>query len=263
MTSSGGFVNTHRFTGKEYENSGIYYFGARYYDPWLGRFLTPDPLGKFEPKDPKTINPYIYCSNNPLRYVDPDGRQALDVIDIVNVMTNLQILKWSAQQRVSHAFNTARNYGRKAPLPRDFLYSYEAKIVEPTLKNINAITRTGEPYIGLRFGLLENSVIKANISLEITNPGNLADPCNPVDMLNRKITFGGTLGFKNIGISGSVTIDPMSGISTKSAVNVSAGPIQTSSDGEISIEGELQPTPGIGVYGGIKADLRPESENDY
>jgi len=74
LTSSGSFVNTHRFTGKEYENSGIYYFGARYYDPWLGRFLTPDPLGKFEPKDPKTINPYIYCSNNPLRYVDPTGR---------------------------------------------------------------------------------------------------------------------------------------------------------------------------------------------
>ncbi|MGB9722144.1 MAG: RHS repeat-associated core domain-containing protein, partial [bacterium] len=74
LTSSGTFVNTHRFTGKEYENSGIYYFGARYYDPWLGRFLTPDLLGKFEPKDPKTINPYIYCTDNPLRYVDPTGK---------------------------------------------------------------------------------------------------------------------------------------------------------------------------------------------
>jgi RHS repeat-associated protein len=85
LTSSGGFVNTHRFTGKEYENSGIYYFGARYYDPWLGRFLTPDPLGKFEPKDPKTINPYIYCSNNPLRYVDPTGKWRTMVEDGVTI----------------------------------------------------------------------------------------------------------------------------------------------------------------------------------
>jgi len=83
LTSSGSFVNTHRFTGKEYENSGIYYFGARYYDPWLGRFLTPDPLGKFEPKDPRTINPYIYCSNNPLRYVDPTGKWRAYVEDEV------------------------------------------------------------------------------------------------------------------------------------------------------------------------------------
>jgi hypothetical protein len=230
--------------------------------PEIGRFITADATGKIEKKDPRTINLYSYCTDNPTRYVDPDGKQALDVIDIVNVITNLQLLRWSAQQRVSHAFNTARDYGRKVPLPRDFLYSHEAKIVEHTVKKINAITRTGEPYIGLRFGLKENSVIKANISLEITNPGNLADPCNPVDMLNRKITFGGSFGFKNIGVSGSVKIDPMSGISTKSTVNVSAGPIQTSCDGEISIEGELQPTPGIGVYGGIKADLSADAEND-
>ncbi|MEO0095185.1 MAG: RHS repeat-associated core domain-containing protein [candidate division WOR-3 bacterium] len=77
LTSVGSFKNTHRFTGKEYENSGVYYFGARYYDPWLGRFLTPDPLGKFDSQDPRTLNPYIYCLNNPVRFIDPDGELPL------------------------------------------------------------------------------------------------------------------------------------------------------------------------------------------
>ncbi len=42
-----------------------YYYGARYYDPELGRFLTRDPKGG--------INQYSYCNNNPMKYVDPDG----------------------------------------------------------------------------------------------------------------------------------------------------------------------------------------------
>jgi hypothetical protein len=42
--------------------------------PAIGRFITPDPLGTFEKEDPRTINPYVYCTNNPLRYVDPNGK---------------------------------------------------------------------------------------------------------------------------------------------------------------------------------------------
>jgi len=42
--------------------------------PEIGRFITTDATGKIEKKDPRTINPYIYCSNNPLRYVDPTGK---------------------------------------------------------------------------------------------------------------------------------------------------------------------------------------------
>jgi RHS repeat-associated protein len=53
------------FTGKNQDTTGLYYYGARYYDPELGRFLTRDPKGG--------INQYSYCSNNPMKYVDPDG----------------------------------------------------------------------------------------------------------------------------------------------------------------------------------------------
>lgn len=62
-------VNTERykFTGKEDDGAtGLYYYNARYYDPGVGRFINEDPVKDGE-------NWYLYCRNNPLRYVDPHG----------------------------------------------------------------------------------------------------------------------------------------------------------------------------------------------
>lgn len=61
------------FTGREYDPAlGIYYYRARYYDPDLGRFLSPDPL-LGSPADPRTLNRYVYALNAPTRYRDPLG----------------------------------------------------------------------------------------------------------------------------------------------------------------------------------------------
>ncbi len=46
--------------------------GARYYDPVLGRFITPDTIVQ-APYDPQSLNRYAYCRNNPVKYVDPTG----------------------------------------------------------------------------------------------------------------------------------------------------------------------------------------------
>ncbi|MEM5789372.1 MAG: RHS repeat-associated core domain-containing protein, partial [Syntrophobacteraceae bacterium] len=63
----------HKFTGQEYDNeTGLYYFVARYYDPAAGRFLTPDTIVQ-SPGDPQALNRYAYCRNNPLMYTDPTG----------------------------------------------------------------------------------------------------------------------------------------------------------------------------------------------
>ncbi|OGX27486.1 MAG: hypothetical protein A3D10_04125 [Omnitrophica WOR_2 bacterium RIFCSPHIGHO2_02_FULL_48_11] len=62
------------FTGKPYDDeTGLIYFGARYYDPSLARFITPDMVVQ-DPTDPQTLNRYSYVSNNPINRVDPDGR---------------------------------------------------------------------------------------------------------------------------------------------------------------------------------------------
>lgn len=59
----------YRFSGKELDSeTGLYYFGARYYAPWLGRWTTVDPAGFVSGP-----NLYRYCSNNPVNFHDPNG----------------------------------------------------------------------------------------------------------------------------------------------------------------------------------------------
>lgn len=68
-----------KFTGKELdEETGLYYYGARYYSPRIGRFVSLDPASVYV-KDPRSfVNPqgwnaYSYAVNNPMRFIDPTG----------------------------------------------------------------------------------------------------------------------------------------------------------------------------------------------
>jgi RHS repeat-associated protein len=68
----------HRFTGKYLDDdTGLYYYGARYYDPVLGRFVSPDPLYIADPErcttNPTACNLFAYANNNPLAFIDPTG----------------------------------------------------------------------------------------------------------------------------------------------------------------------------------------------
>jgi len=63
--------NVHKFTGKpEDTGTGLYYFGARYYDPVVGRFISQDPARQGS-------NWYVYAENNPIKYVDPNGETSI------------------------------------------------------------------------------------------------------------------------------------------------------------------------------------------
>ncbi len=62
----------YKFTGKERDTETNYdYFGARYYDSELGRWLQVDPLAAKYPG----WSPYNYTLNNPLRFIDPNGKE--------------------------------------------------------------------------------------------------------------------------------------------------------------------------------------------
>ncbi len=69
---TGEDATSHKFTGKELDSTGLYYYGARYYDPEIGRFITADSIVQ-SPYDPQSLNRYSYCRNNPINYVDPSG----------------------------------------------------------------------------------------------------------------------------------------------------------------------------------------------
>ncbi len=62
-----------RYTGqREDATIGLYFYGARYYDPVLGRFVQADTVVP-EPGNPGSLNRYSYVLNNPLKYSDPTG----------------------------------------------------------------------------------------------------------------------------------------------------------------------------------------------
>jgi RHS repeat-associated protein len=62
-----------KYTGQRSDgSSGLYYYGARYYDPDTGRFAQPDRLVE-SPLSPQTLNRYTYVRNDPLSRVDPTG----------------------------------------------------------------------------------------------------------------------------------------------------------------------------------------------
>ena len=66
------FSVTNRYTGQHLdEETGLYFYGSRYYDPELARFIQPDSI--VPGISSQDLNRYTYCNNNPLLLVDPSG----------------------------------------------------------------------------------------------------------------------------------------------------------------------------------------------
>ncbi len=71
--SSGNLQTDFTFTGQKIDASdGLMYYGARYYDAALARFISADTLVP-SVYNPQSLNRYAYVRNNPVRYVDPTG----------------------------------------------------------------------------------------------------------------------------------------------------------------------------------------------
>ncbi|MDR6606782.1 RHS repeat-associated core domain-containing protein [Pseudomonas synxantha] len=64
-----GAWKTIRYSGKERDATGLYYYGYRYFAPWLSRWINPDPAGAVD-----GLNLYGFVGNSPVGRVDRDGR---------------------------------------------------------------------------------------------------------------------------------------------------------------------------------------------
>ncbi len=65
-----GYSTPYKFTGKELdEETGLYYYGARYYDPTLSIWHGVDQMSEKHPD----FSPFAFTTNNPVRFIDPDG----------------------------------------------------------------------------------------------------------------------------------------------------------------------------------------------
>jgi RHS repeat-associated protein len=80
MGYAAGDLTRQKFTSKERDGeTGLDYFGARYYASSLGRFAGADPLlSSAHPSDPQSWNRFFYAANNPLKYIDPLGLYIFD-----------------------------------------------------------------------------------------------------------------------------------------------------------------------------------------
>ncbi len=135
-----GEENKYRYNGKELEddnNLNWYYYGARYYDPTIGRWHTMDPMDELN-------SPYIYAANNPITFVDPNGKQVWIHPDVWT--------KYNNQLMASDAFNKAlllsgRNGDYKGPLYGRSSISFrldESAIVSFTMLYINGKGVSGD-----------------------------------------------------------------------------------------------------------------------
>ncbi|MEO3943964.1 RHS repeat-associated core domain-containing protein [Gorillibacterium sp. CAU 1737] len=67
-----------RYAGEYYDvESGLYYLRARYYNPYIGRFITKDSYWG-EDNNPLSLNLYTYSHNDPIRFIDPTGHRAME-----------------------------------------------------------------------------------------------------------------------------------------------------------------------------------------
>ncbi len=79
--ASGNTSSDSLYTGQRIEAEiGLYYYGARWYDPALGRFVQADTIVP-QPANPMAWDRYAYGLNNPVRYVDPSGNMVTEGID--------------------------------------------------------------------------------------------------------------------------------------------------------------------------------------
>ena len=84
------------YTGHEHLTQlGLINMNARLYDPWVGRFLSPDPFVQ-APGVSQSYNRYSYCLNNPFKYTDPSGELLWTILGAVrDFITNTFVKSWT------------------------------------------------------------------------------------------------------------------------------------------------------------------------
>jgi RHS repeat-associated protein len=132
-TSFGSFAKKrYRFTGKERdEESGLYYFGARFYAPWLGRWLACDPKGAID-----GTHLYGYCRCAPFRLTDPSGEATQP--DINQQISTLEEAVEKHESRVN-----AIEQGLKSVAEDVTMHSQEFNRAKTKMESANQRTQAG------------------------------------------------------------------------------------------------------------------------
>ncbi|MCU7843179.1 MAG: RHS domain-containing protein [Candidatus Thiodiazotropha sp. (ex Monitilora ramsayi)] len=144
------------YTGKPVDElTGLSYYGARYYDPVIGRFISPDPVG-FTETSIHSFNRYTYSNNNPYKYVDPDGNFAItagillyaafkawDVYDAYDAVTDPNVSTGAATFAVVAALDPSGLSGKAKKVKRVGSIFGDISNSAPRLKSLgSAVNRS-------------------------------------------------------------------------------------------------------------------------
>lgn len=153
-----------RYSGKERDHSGLYYYGYRYYLPWLGRWLNPDPLGSVD-----GLNLFRMARNNPINFYDDEGMMPISTNYQENrgdLIYGLNALRF---KYINKLFPMATSKHEIPPMVID-IYNHEiadavAKKNSDYFKTLQTVTRPEE--LGNIIKIPENlkaEVSKSNLS---------------------------------------------------------------------------------------------------
>ncbi|RMG41122.1 MAG: hypothetical protein D6719_09140 [Candidatus Dadabacteria bacterium] len=128
------------FGGQERdEESGLYYYRSRYYDPVLGRFLQPDSVIP-DPSNPQALNPYTYVNNNPVNNIDPDGHEAITLTTLALSYITASTVRasydyFTDDRYVDWGWNVSDNFSLHFRIERDSIDDFFRDEVGPRISS--------------------------------------------------------------------------------------------------------------------------------
>ncbi len=185
--AGGDYATRYKFNGKELDQeTGYYYYGARYYDPVISRWLSVDPLAEKYPR----FSAYNYTLNNPIRYVDSDGKENDDWVEINGKMIY--------DNRVTNQDDATALYGENA-IYRPIGYTYTTTSGERV--------ELGDYGFYKKNGQIFSAPDMAQYSLAYTNP-ELAMAKANATIEKLKLSYSFVLGIRTFQAADAATPEP-------------------------------------------------------